>query len=214
MQPQQTMHSDMLIVHADFNVPLDAYRRALQSGKGWQGNAARKAEESCVIMETMLQHAEEKSGGGGRWLMMGSMGAMAVASMVAASTEGGMLGLLTHPRLLGAADAVRRSPLGTVVEGTIDAAVEATRPYVHEAVVLARPQLEAAVTRAAPAVRYVRLVADPLIAQGAEVVEPLVREATRAYMGAFDGLVKVLDPYVQQAAGLFGVAVANATAAS
>ncbi len=202
------------LLHTDWSFPIDVHHRALQSGKGWQGNAARKAEESCVIMETMLQQAEEKSGGGGRWLMMGSMGAMAVASMVAASTEGGLLGLLTHPRLLGAADAVRRSPLGTVVEGAIDAAVDATRPYVHEAVVLARPQLEAAATRAAPAVRYVRLVADPIIAQGVEVVEPLVREATRAYMGAFDGLVKVLDPYVQQAAGLFGVAVVNATAAS
>ena len=171
-------------------------------------------------METLLQRAEEKSGGGGRWLMMGSMGAMAVASMVAASTEGGLMGLLTHPRLLGAADAVRRSPVGAVVEGAIDAAVEATRPYLHEAAVLARPQLEAAAQRAAPAVRYVRLVADPIIAEGTKVVEPLVREATKAYMGAFDGLVKVLDPYVQQAApyvslaaGLFGVAAGNATAA-
>ena len=194
--------------------PPDGIHHAPQSGKGWQGNAARKAEESCVIMETLLQRAEEKSGGGGRWLAMGSMGVMAVASMVAASTEGGLMGLLTHPRLMGAAGAVRRSPLGSVVEGAIDAAVHATQPYVHEAAALARPQLEAAAARAAPAVRYARLVADPIIAEGAKVVEPLVREATRAYMGAFDGLVKVLDPYVQQAAGLFGVAVANATAAS
>ena len=186
----------------------------MQNGKGWQGNAARKAEESCVILETHLQRAEDKSGaGGGRWLMVGSMAAMGVVSMVAAGTEGGISGLLTHPRLVSAAGAVRRSPLGATVEGAMDAAVQATRPYLHEAVALARPQLQAAAAQAAPAVRYVRVVADPLIAQAAEIVEPLVREASKAYFGAFDTLVKVLDPYVQQATGLFGIAAANATAA-
>ena len=185
-----------------------------QNGKGWQGNAARRAEESCTILETLLQRAEEKSGGGGRYWMMGSMTAMAVVSMVAAGTEGGVMGLLTHPRLVGAAEALRRSPVGTTVEGAVDAAVQATRPYLHEAAALAGPQLQAAAVRAAPALRYVRLVADPIIAQAVEVAEPLVREATRAYTGAFDGLVKVLDPYVQQAMGLFGVAAVNATAAS
>ena len=185
-----------------------------QNGKGWQGNAARKAEESCTILETLLQRAEEKSGGPGRYWMMGSMTAMAVVSMVAAGTEGGVVGLLTHPRLVGAAEAIRRSPWGTTVEGAVDAAVQASRPYLHEAAALAGPQLQAAATRAAPAVRYVRVVADPIIAQAAEVVEPLIREATRAYSGAFNSLVNVLDPYVQQAVGLFGAAAVNATAAS
>ena len=187
---------------------------AVQNGKGWQGNAARKAEESCVILEAQLQRAEEKAGSGGKWLMIGSMVAMAGVSMVAAATEGGIFGLLTHPRLVGAAVSVRRSPVGAAMEGAVESAVQATRPYLHEAAALARPQLEAAARAAEPAVRYVRVVADPLIAEGAEVVRPLVKEAMRAYMQAIHGLERLLDPIVQQASGYLGYAAANATAAA
>ena len=185
----------------------------MQNNKGWQSAAARESDEAAEQMEEALKKGASVSHAGGMSWTVTSMLAIGILSAVSAGTEGGLLALLQHPRIMGAIAALRHSPAGGAAADAASQGYAAVQPYIQQAASAAEPYASAVLAAAAPAVAHLKGVLAPGLETAKELVMPAVQQAVEAISATVNEVASITEPYLQQAAGFLGLA-ANATATS
>ena len=183
-----------------------------QNGKGWQGASARVSDEAAQNLITFLRRQQQAASSGSKFWTVAPMIGIGAISILSASTEGGILGLISHPRIVATASWVRHTPAGDAAAAAVGQVSQAAQPFIQQATDAAEPYVSAAVAAAAPAVQQARTTLDPLVQEASKFATPIAQEVSRVVSGVMHEVVTVTEPVLQQAAGWLGFPV-NATRA-